>query len=399
MRKIWLGMLVAGISLFLYMPVETAQAKIDFLGNDTLALSGTYEDDMMAAGGLVSGDVAVQGDAFIAGSNINIGGVYNDDLNVAGSQVEISGVVKDNLRAAGGSVSIDAQVNGNVMVAGGQITIKKDTVIDGDLFVAGGMIVIDGEVKGDVHVSGGQVVVGGKVLGDLVIEAEDFNLTDSALVEGDLSYTAKKEIGDSGEKIKGQINFEKYSEAAKKVGGALAGVSIMAMIWDFILGLLMLFVVGLVIVLLVPESAEVVTYNYSRNLWASLLYGIIALIVLPILAIIFCITIVGIPLGLIMLVLYSVGLYLSVVFAALALGSLILKRKDQNWAGMLLSLALGVLLLEIISIVPLVGGLVYFILMVVGFGAMIYSLVNRHDMIKMDNTPVKAVAKGKAKGK
>lgn len=375
MRKIWRYLLVLVVGILLMYPYALVEAKVDFASEESLVLQGTYEDDLMAAGAYVTGDVTVNGDAFVAGSDVKIDGTYNDDLNVAGSQVTVSGVVKDNLRAAGGTVTIDAMVNGNLMVAGGQVTIAKDVVVEGDLLIAGGMVVINGDVKGDVKAAGGNVVLAGNFAGNLVIEAEELDVADSALIEGDLSYTAQEKLTDIGGKIMGEIDFKEWTDQANQ--GAMAGMGILARIWDFIIGLLMLFVVGTVIVLLTPDSAEKVVTNYAKHLWMSLLYGIIALIVVPILGFLFMITVVGIPLGLILWVLYGVSLYLGVVFAALTIGSLILNRKSIKWTSMLLALALGVLILQIIGIIPWVGGLVYFILMLVGFGSILYSLIHK----------------------
>lgn len=378
-------------------PFVPVQAKVDVVSEESLTLSGEYEDDLMAAGAFVTGEVIVNGDAFVAGSDVKISGSYQDDLNVAGSQVTVAGVVEDNLRVAGGTVTIDAMVNGNLMVAGGQVTIVKDVVVAGDLFVAGGMVVINGDVKGDVKATGGNVVLAGNFAGNLAIDAEELDVSDSALIEGDLSYTAREKLSDAGGRILGKINFEEWTERADR--GAAAGMGILSGIWDFIVGILMLFVVGTVIVLLTPDSAEKVVMNYAKHLWMSLLYGIIALIVVPILGFVFMITVVGIPLGLILWVLYGVSLYLGVVFAALTIGSLIINRKSLKWTSMLLALALGVFLLQIIGIIPWVGGLVYFILMLVGFGSIIYSLIHK-DAAKPKSSAEKKKSSVKlAKGK
>ena len=59
---------------------------------------------------------AVQGDALLAGGQVDIASEVQGDLVVAGGEVSVGGSVGDDLYAAGGNVSVDAIVAGNAII-------------------------------------------------------------------------------------------------------------------------------------------------------------------------------------------------------------------------------------------------------------------------------------------
>jgi hypothetical protein len=84
------------------------------------------------------------------------------------------------------------------------------------------------------------------------------------------------------------------------------------------------------------------------------------------------------PLGIISLVIYLVMLYVAKVVASLAVGSALIGRRQKSVSSLVLALALGVLITELITSVPLIGGFINIILLIVALGAMMLWYVNRH---------------------
>ncbi len=350
-------------------PVST-MAAVDFRSGEEIDLSTqVFSDDVMVAGAMLSGTPEVKGDSFIVGSTIDLKGKYGDDLNVAGSQVEVSGEIADDLRMAGGNVSVDARIGGNVFIAGGQVDINEYSVIAGDVYVAGGMVTIGGEIKGKLHVSGGKVILNGIVDGNTVIDAEDFAMGEDAKVLGDLKYIAKERLADNGEEnVSGKVDFTKFEDMtvpAVDIGKA----AWIGQISGWLIGVVMMFVVGLLFVLLFKKFSDSISQNYVKKMGWSLLIGLLMWIVIPVLSIIVMITVVGIPLGIMMLLAYGIVWYLAKVMAGLAVGSLILSRKSDKAGSMILSLAIGLLITELISVIPFVGWLFDLVLMLAGMGA------------------------------
>lgn len=347
----------------------TSLAAVDFRSGEEIDLSTqAFPDDLMVAGAMLSGTPEVKGDTFLVGSYLDIKGKYGDDLNAAGSQVDIACEVGDDLRAAGGNVTVESRVGGNTFLAGGQLESKDYSVFNGDVFMAGGMVVIGGEIKGNLRASGGKVVLNGIVSGDATIEAEDFTMGEGAKVLGKLNYQSKEELSGIEERVKGGAVFKKWEEVKMPVA-EVGRVAWIGQVTGWLIGVLMMFVVGLVLVLVSKDVLDRVSENYTKKMGWSLLLGLLMWIVLPVVAILIMFTVVGIPLGIMTLFVYGLVWYVAKVVAGLAVGSLILSRKDKKIAGLLLSLALGLLVTELISVIPFVGWLFDFILMLAGMGA------------------------------
>ncbi len=379
---------VLAVTILMSVSVVPVFAKVDFVGEESVDLTDqVYEDDVMIGGAFVNGDFTVVGDSFIAGNMLEISGTFGDDMNIVGGQVELSGEIADDLRMAGGTVVLDGKVGSDAFLAGGQVTITKDSVISDELYVGAGMVRLFGTVNGDVYLGAGQAVVSGVINGDLTIEAEDISISDTAQINGNLIYKSNNEIKDlNKENISGTVEYTPISEIdlsgvgvnTGTVGGLAVGAGIVAQITGFIVGLLMLFIVGLAMVLIVPGFSDRTSKFFTGQIGWSLLYGLVAMIVLPVLSILIMITIIGLPLGIITLVLYFVGLYIAKVVAAMSVGSAIIGRKKKNLSILVLSLALGLFIYELITMIPIVGGFINLVMVMVGYGAIMLWFTKRH---------------------
>jgi cytoskeletal protein CcmA (bactofilin family) len=78
--------------------------------------------------------------------------------------------------------------NGDLVIVGGNVTIEEDANLNGNLLVIGGTIKSNGETKGDVVVVGGQV-----------------NLEDTARVTGDVVTIGSQLTRAEGAKIEGEV--------------------------------------------------------------------------------------------------------------------------------------------------------------------------------------------------
>ena len=267
---------LVGVVMLFGMNVMPVFAKVDFVGEENVDLTNkVYEDDVMISGAFVNGDFEVTGDSFVVGSILEFSGTFGDDMNVAGGQVSLSGEIADDLWMAGGTVDLDAIVGSDAFLAGGQVTISKDTVIADQLYVVGGMVRLFGTVNGDVYLGAGQAVISGVVNGDLVINAEDISISDTAQINGNLIYKSNSEIKDlNKDNITGTVEYSPITEIdltsvnanIGAVGGLAAGAGIIAKITGFIVGLLMLFVVGLAMIIVLPGFSHRTSKYFTNNI-------------------------------------------------------------------------------------------------------------------------------------
>jgi len=358
------------------MLLALAGCSVHYDGDDTV--SRTFGSDFFGVGGVLNLTDPVAGDAFLAGGHVNTASEVKGDLMAAGGEVSIGGGISDDLYVAGGEVQVDAIVAGNARVAGGEIAIGPATVVDGSLTLSGGRVRYEGSTRGYLQVSGGSVQIDGNVDSDAEVHAEDLEIGPQTRIAGKLVvHGPQAPTIPAGAQIAGGVEFHEADvsrhfeehDVARDVRTVAHGVG--SLLW--IIGV---FVAGTLFTLAFPVYAARAADWIGREPLRSLGLGFVLLTCLPVLAVLLVITIVGIPLALILVMLYVLLLFLGWVTAALfvARKGLTLVRNDRpattGWR--LLALLLAVLVLWGLGQVPVLGGWVTFGALLLGIGALVW---------------------------
>jgi hypothetical protein len=115
----------------------------------------------------------------------------------------------------------------------------------------------------------------------------------------------------------------------------------------------------------------------KTNPLSSLGWGALILFVTPIAAIIVCCTVIGLPVGIIALVLYGIAIYLSQIPVALCIGRLIFGRfREVESSGIMIgTLATGLAILTLLRLIPVIGFLVGLATAIFGLGSLVSSRI------------------------
>lgn len=316
-----------------------------------------------------SGEV-IDGDLYIAGKTIIIDSTINGDLIAAGRTIIVNGLVNGSIIAAGETVNINSEVTHAVRVMGRTLNISG--TIGGDLLVAGEefSMASTSEIGGDLLLGAGSAFIDGLIKGDINSGINSLTIASTASIQGKLNYISENEANiQPGAQIKGIINHKLPDLPDVKKGLEACRL------WWIVLGFLMTLVLGIIIVLLAPIRVKAVTESIHTHPWASLGWGVVILIVTPIAALIVCITIIGLPLGLIALALYAIAIYITQIFVGLFIGQLIIGafKKVETRAALVGSLALGLAILGLLRLIPLVGFFFGLVTVLFGLGAIFVS--------------------------
>ena len=130
---------------------------------------------------------------------------------------------------------------------------------------------------------------------------------------------------------------------------------------------------GLLLYWIVPGMRRI-SLSTSRALLTSGGIGFLAAVAAPIAAIILAITLIGIPVALLLVVLWLLGLYLAKIVIAKCIGSAILGSKNNGLSSTLLPLLLGLVIVIIAVNLPYIGGVLNFLLMITGLGALVMTI-------------------------
>jgi hypothetical protein len=267
-------------------------------------------------------------------------------------------------------VTVDGTVGRNARVCGGRVEIGPKADIAGGVSIAGGEVHLEGAVKRYVQIAGGQVRIDGTVGGDVVVTSGSLELGPNARIGGKLRYRSREELQrDPAAQVAGGV--ERAGKSAQAIVHAERRVHRAAgFVWT--VGLI---VAAAVLVAALPGFTTRVAATLRSRAAMSLLIGFIALVCIPVLAIVLFVTLVGIPLALLTLAAYAALLLLGHVVTGIGLGDWALARfraGDAARTGWRIGAAIVALLaIAILARIPFLGGLVTFLVLIAGVGALL----------------------------
>jgi hypothetical protein len=250
----------------------------------------------------------------------------------------------------------------HVVITGGAVVPAGETA--GDIVVVDGPVRIAGRVTGDVVSVSGPVRVTGRVDGDLIAVSDRASLGPSARVGGDLRDGDERPVLAEGASVGGDISNEDWSDAANGWGW------VSAFAWWLAVSVSTL-IAGALLVWLAPGALYAAERAVREHLGASIGWGVVIAIGVPLVAILALVTLVGIPFGVAVLLAAIPVLLVAYVTSAWIVGRRVLrKRSTSPWAALLA----GWGILRVLALIPVLGGLVGLAATVVGLGALTVAL-------------------------
>lgn len=352
----------------LIIPVVAVAAEVRTGESPSLSPSETVHNDLYLLGGNISSGGKINGDLVIGGGNIIVNGPVSQDILIGGGTVSVVSDVGDDVRIGGGNITIAGKVGNDVVVAGGQTQISGS--VGGDVVWVGGSLAVNAPVGGKMQLAGGQVVINSHVSGNVEFKGTKLTLGKDAVIDGNLDYTAASEATvEAGAKVMGKTT---YTEQTSPKGSPLSTKGIIAILSAFFLGK---FLASLLFALVLGLSFKRCTFMLINNATAHPVQeigrGLIVLIVLPIASVIALITLIGIPFGVLGLLLFGALMLTASAGAAVLLGSLVHKQfyKSAEYQLTWKTVLLGVLIFSLIGLIPIIGGLAKFILILIALGS------------------------------
>jgi cytoskeletal protein CcmA (bactofilin family) len=360
-------LLVATLALPLFAMAATVR------GDDavTIAAGQTVDDDLVVATNrfVLDGDAAM--DVIVVAREVDLNGSVGGSVNAAAGSVSVRGAVDGSVRVVGGTVSVEGTIGGDLVVVGGTATVEPGGTVRGSVTMHGGNLTTQGTIGGDVTGNLERFEIDGPIAGDVSIRAGDVNLESAGSVEGDLSYVSGSEADiASGATVAGTV--DRQTIAPWGVDGSFRG-----RFFSPLVRTLWMLIAGAAVIGLAPRLASALDANMRRPLPAAII-GLIALVAVPVIALLLAISVVGLPVGLILTGAYLAALYLSQYVVGQRVGTLILPDRwnDGSRGYLLLSMTIGVLLLSLLRYlpVPFVGSVIDLAITIVGLGAAVLLL-------------------------
>lgn len=327
----------------------------------------THKGDLYLHSGSIRIGGVQQGDLAALTESLTVSGEVTGDMYVMAHRITIDGKVGDSARFLGGEVKVNGTIEGDLLVLGKEVVLAPEAHVTGDVSVFAGHVVIDGTVDGSLKTTGGSVVLGGRIAGDTTIKSDEVEIGPNAKVGGDLSYTSRNRLDLEGKGIvAGDISYKKSKEKVERGVRSVVGRCV-KWIWFTTAGL----VVGLTALAIFRRTAPAILGALSGDTLRSAGFGFMAVVVVPVAALLSCILIVTIPLAVLVFVLYFIAIYIAKVPVGLWLGQWVFRTLRQTEPSPYWSLTTGLLLLYVGFEIPFLGCLIWLASLFVGLGAIV----------------------------
>ena len=316
----------------------------------TIPAGETVQGDLIASAGTVRVDGRVDGDLVASGGQVIVAGTVTGDALVGAGSTTISGEVGGDLRAGAGQARIEGRVGEDATLGVGQATVTSEAEIGGDLIFGAGRMQMDGTVEGSVLGSTGNYARGGSVEGSEQVNVEQPEAEPEPTVADRAVDALRRYVSIL---VVGVLLLWLLPRVLRGAADAARGRPLVSF------GVGILGFVGVIVALVLVILVTVLVAILLALLGLGSLAGV---------------TVFG---GLLVAAIIVFLFVFAVAFAAqatvgLALGRLLARTDGRSsFLGGLGALALGVLVVVLVAAIPLVGGWLGALLVLLGLGALL----------------------------
>jgi cytoskeletal protein CcmA (bactofilin family) len=295
------------------------------------------------------------------------GETVSEDLTAFGGTVVVRGTVEGSLTAFAGNVMIEpgAQVTGDVEATAGNVRIAGG--VGGDVTATGGNVFVanTATIDGDLEAGAGTIVVAGSVAGSAELSGGSVTLASTAVVDGTVAYATGEDgkFTNDGAAIGGSVTRNEELS----INGGFELPNLGAPIFE-VYGFLVNLLVGALLLLVFPDTSKRIADRIEDEPLRTGGVGLLALIGVPVVAVLVAITIVGIPVTIAGLIAYALTLWIGTIYGRYAVGAAVLSftEIENRWAELLV----GLLIVAVLVRIPVLGMLFELAVLLLGLGAM-----------------------------
>jgi len=420
------------LAILVFVPVASAY---DGRGGERVVVTSdeVINDDLYVGANTVVVDGTVNGDLIAGGQTVTINGKVTGNVIAVGSSITVNGEVGHDVLAAASVVTIgrDARVGHNAYTAAASVESQPGSQIGGSLLIGAGQGLVSGQVTNDLLAAANRVRLEGTVGRDARIAAagSDSNWTmwygpntppmpfvqpgltfgEGARVAGSLEYTSPQPVVGVNS-VSTEVTHHLPAQDRQLSQELSQQDRTSSYLFDALRRLIALLLVGLLVAWLAPRWITGPAENLLSKPLPSLGIGLAGLVAVPIswlvaLGVVILVAVVfgllslgnltvltllaGLPaLGVVVVAIVFAVSYLAHAIVAYLGGRWILGRIRPDWNGSIYGpVLLGLFILGLLFAVPVVGGLLEFLAVLVGLGAMLLTVFRRSDGTRTPEAP------------
>jgi cytoskeletal protein CcmA (bactofilin family) len=374
-----LALLFASLGLLAALP--STAAATEFRKGDSVEVrkDETIRGDFYSTGNHIRIEGTVDGDVFAFGQQVDVPGHVTGDIICFCQSTRIAGQIDGNIRAFTNNITISGTVDKSVTAFDETFTLDSSGRIGHSLTDFSKSLALDGKLGGDLLGFCAFGNVSGSIGGDLRVKGDSLTVASGAVIEGKASFEGHKPPDvSSGAKLASPIEFKQAEHKTQFDRGS--SYYVWRGIWT---ATSILF--GLVLFGLLPVFARE-TAELGEHYGASFGLGVLVLFAVPIAALIICFTVIGLFVGISTLLLWIVVFLAAQVVVGTIVGQWIMGRTAEFWP-LVARMAVGLILVRIVTSIPFIGGWAKFVVALWGMGAISLALYRRLQPLIAPNIP------------
>jgi len=374
-----LAVMFASLGLLAALATPASAAEFRKSETVTVARDETVKTDLYAMADHIRVEGTVDGDFVGFSEQVEISGHVTGDVICFCQSLRISGQVDGNLRSMANNITLTGTIDKSASTFTELLTIDPNGKIGRNLTSFSKSLTVDGTLGRDLLAMFGKGTINGSVGGSLSARGENLTINGSASIAGPAKFEGDNPANVSSEaKLASPLEYKKLEHKSHDARGS--GYYVWMVIWA---AAYVLF--GLVLLSLLPGFSREASANVE-NVGASFGLGVLVFFAVPIAAVIACVTVVGLFVGLTSLFLWYGSLYFAQIIVGATVGQWIMGRASDTW-GLIGRMVVGICILRAVMAVPFLGTWIKFGVIIWGVGALSLAIYRRLQPTLAPNIP------------
>lgn len=337
------------------------------------------------------------------------------DVYLTGDNVTVDYIVDGNLFVIANTVTINSKIGGDTFIMANNINVSEQAYIFNNFFAMANSIDIKGVVYDVYALAQNFTISNGYIYRDAKISCNTLNINgaigrnafvncsninfntdenNKGIVYGDLTYSTPSELSFDKTIVNGNVTYKAPKVSSEK--------SVREIVADYIidLGAFIAFVliIWLVCLWLAPKFLNDTNKFVGKRTLNVLGTGLLTLVAVPIACIILLLLQLTASISLLTVALYILALVVAKsIFTIVANNYLCSKLNINKNTGIFGMLIVSGIIVWVISELPYVGGIVSFIITVLGLGVLVSAILPKKSKKTSDTEEVKETTKTEVK--
>jgi cytoskeletal protein CcmA (bactofilin family) len=381
-RPAAMALVLPALLIALALPQPAGAAEVRRGRAVLVPASETIHNDLIATGPSVRIDGTVEGDLIVFTRDLTVTGHVTGDIIAFAGQALINGTVDGNARVFAQHATLQGSIAKNVTAFASSITVTPMANIGGGMIALAGEADIEGKIHRDLMGMIGRSDLDGLIGGQVWIRGGNLDVASTAEIDGPATFQGRQQPSvATGAKLASPVHVEITQEVGRSRRSEARQVI------HEILGYGAALLVGILLLTVFPGFFQA-ALREAAAIGLPLGVGALALIS-GIFVFVFGILLlfIGVHAGFAAALLYPPILYLAQIFIGAWLGNKILGVTSTQTGAVIGRMALGLLILKVAGLIPVLGGLMWLVVLLWGTGAV---LMGFYRMCRVESAPLPA---------